>query len=288
MEGGCYAKTIDLSPEGEPEIHQAIRFGALLENIGFEEDGVTPNYADDSITPNTRVSYPIHHIPGAVTPSVGGHPTDIFFLTCDAFGVLPPLSRLDKGQAMYHFLSGYTAKVAGTEAGVVEPQTTFSACFGAPFLPLHATEYARMLGERMTQHGVRMWLVNTGWTGGGYGVGHRMKLSYTRAMIAAALRGDLDAVETTIHPVFKLAVPVGCEGVPNELWDVKGTWAGWCSLRRGCPRIGVTLRRQFHPIRRGGHSRDEGRCACGNRGVASLNVCVTAGLPLRHAHVFPS
>ena len=225
MEGGCYAKTIDLSPEGEPEIHQAIRFGALLENIGFEEDGVTPNYADDSITPNTRVSYPIHHIAGAVTPSVGGHPTDIFFLTCDAFGVLPPLSRLDKGQAMYHFLSGYTAKVAGTEAGVVEPQTTFSACFGAPFLPLHATEYARMLGERMTQHGVRMWLVNTGWTGGGYGVGQRMKLSYTRAMIAAALRGDLDAVETTVHPVFKLAVPVECEGVPKELWDVKGTWA---------------------------------------------------------------
>ena len=224
MEGGCYAKTIDLSPEGEPEIHQAIRFGALLENIGFEEDGVTPNYADDSITPNTRVSYPIFHIPGAVTPSVGGHPTDIFFLTCDAFGVLPPLSRLDKGQAMYHFLSGYTAKVAGTEAGVVEPQTTFSACFGAPFLPLHATEYASMLGERVTQQGVRLWLVNTGWTGGGYGVGHRMKLSHTRAMIAAALRGDLDAVETTTHPVFKLAVPVGCEGVPNELWDVKGTW----------------------------------------------------------------
>lgn len=225
MEGGCYAKTIDLSQEGEPEIHQAIRFGAMLENIGFEENGVTPDYADDSITPNTRVSYPLHHIPGAVTPSLGEHPTDVFFLTCDAFGVLPPLARLDKGQAMYHFLSGYTAKVAGTEAGVVEPQTTFSACFGAPFLPLHATEYARMLGERMTTHGVRMWLVNTGWTGGGYGVGQRMKLSHTRAMIAAALRGDLDAVETTKHPVFKLEVPVECNGVPTELWDVKGTWA---------------------------------------------------------------
>ena len=224
MEGGCYAKTIDLSPEGEPEIYQAIKFGAMLENIGFEEDGITPNFEDDSITPNTRVSYPIEHIPGAVQGSQGGHPTDIFFLTCDAFGVLPPLARLDKGQAMYHFLSGYTAKVAGTEAGVVEPQTTFSACFGAPFLPLPATEYAQMLGDKMTEHGVRMWLVNTGWTGGGYGVGHRMKLSHTRAMISAALRGELDGVETTTHPVFKLEVPSECKGVPNELWDVRGTW----------------------------------------------------------------
>jgi phosphoenolpyruvate carboxykinase (ATP) len=224
MEGGCYAKTIDLSPEGEPQIHQAIRFGALLENIGFEEDGVTPNYADDSITPNTRVSYPIHHIPGAVASGCGGHPTDIFFLTCDAFGVLPPLSRLNKGQAMYHFLSGYTAKVAGTEAGVVEPQTTFSACFGAPFLPLHATEYAEMLGTRMTEHGVRMWLVNTGWTGGGYGVGSRMKLAHTRAMISAALEGALDDVATTTDPVFGLEVPTACPGVPDQVWDVRSTW----------------------------------------------------------------
>jgi phosphoenolpyruvate carboxykinase (ATP) len=224
MEGGCYAKTIDLSPEGEPEIYQAIRFGAMLENIGFEEDGITPDFANDTITPNTRVSYPIHHIPGAVASGQAGHPTDIFFLTCDAFGVLPPLARLNKGQAMYHFVSGYTAKVAGTEAGVVEPQTTFSACFGAPFLPLHATEYAKMLGERMTEHGVRMWLVNTGWTGGGYGVGHRMKLAHTRAMISAALEGKLDNVSTVEHPVFGLAVPTSCEGVPSELWDVRGTW----------------------------------------------------------------
>lgn len=225
MEGGCYAKTIDLSPEGEPEIYNAIRFGSMLENVGFEEDGITPNYADDSITPNTRVSYPIHHIPGAVASGKGGHPTDIFFLTCDAFGVLPPLAKLDKGQAMYHFLSGYTAKVAGTEAGVVEPQTTFSACFGAPFLPLHATEYARMLGERMTKHGVRLWLVNTGWTGGGFGVGHRMKLAHTRAMISAALEGRFDDVLTTKHPVFGLEVPNACEGVPNEVWDVRSTWS---------------------------------------------------------------
>lgn len=225
MEGGCYAKTIDLSPEGEPEIYNAIRFGAMLENIGFEEDGITPNYADGSVTPNTRVSYPIHHIPGAVASGKGGHPTDIFFLTCDAFGVLPPLAKLDKGQAMYHFLSGYTAKVAGTEAGVVEPQTTFSACFGAPFLPLHATEYARMLGERMTNHGVRLWLVNTGWTGGGHGVGHRMKLAHTRAMISAALEGRLDDVDTAKHPIFGLEVPTACEGVPNEVWDVRSTWS---------------------------------------------------------------
>ena len=225
MEGGCYAKTIDLSPQGEPQIYQAIRFGAMLENIGFEEDGITPNFKDDSITPNTRVSYPIDHIPGAVKGSKGGHPTDIFFLTCDAFGVLPPLARLDKGQAMYHFLSGYTAKVAGTEAGVVEPQTTFSACFGAPFLPLPATEYAQMLGDKMTEHGVRMWLVNTGWTGGGYGVGNRMKLSHTRAMISAALRGDLAETELVAHPIFNLAVPTRCEDTPDAIWDVKGTWS---------------------------------------------------------------
>ena len=225
MEGGCYAKTIDLSEEKEPEIWQAIRFGAMLENIGFQPDEVTPDYANDSITPNTRVSYPLHHIPGAVKTGMGGHPSDIFFLTCDAFGVLPPLSKLTKDQAMYHFLSGYTAKVAGTEAGVVEPQTTFSACFGAPFLPLHATEYAQMLGDRVTQHGVRMWLVNTGWTGGGYGVGHRMKLPHTRAMIHAAINGGLDGVEMRVDPVFGLQVPASCEGVPHGVWDVRSTWS---------------------------------------------------------------
>ena len=225
MEGGCYAKTIHLDPAGEPQIHNAIKYGAMLENIGFEEDGVTPNYDDDSITPNTRVSYPIHHIQGAVASGQGGHPTDVFFLTCDAFGVLPPLAKLNKGQAMYHFLSGYTAKVAGTEAGVVEPQTTFSAGFGAPFLPLHPTEYARMLGDRMDAHGVRLWLVNTGWTGGGYGVGTRMKLKHTRAMISAALGGVLDDVPMAEHPVFGLHVPTSCDGVPDQFWDVRGTWA---------------------------------------------------------------
>lgn len=225
MEGGCYAKTIDLSATGEPQIHQAIHFGALLENIGFESDEVTPDYTDASITENTRVSYPIHHIPGALPSSCGGHPQDIFFLTCDAFGVLPPISRLDKGQAMYHFLSGYTAKVAGTEVGITEPSATFSACFGAPFMPLHPTRYAEMLGERMEAHRARIWLVNTGWSGGGYGVGNRMKLGYTRAMIGAAMRGELDAVDTRTDETFGLAFPTHCPGVPERLLNPRDAWA---------------------------------------------------------------
>jgi phosphoenolpyruvate carboxykinase (ATP) len=224
MEGGCYAKTIDLSAEGEPQIYNAIKYGALLENIGFNEDGVTPNYEDDSITPNTRVSYPIDHIPGAVENGMGGHPTDVFFLTCDAFGVLPPISRLDANQAMFHFISGYTAKVAGTEVGVVEPQTAFSACFGAPFLPLAPTEYAEMLGERIEKHGVRIWLVNTGWTGGGYGVGSRMKLRYTRAMITAALEGKLSESDMRVDEVFGLKVPTSCPDVPVEILTPRETW----------------------------------------------------------------
>ena len=225
MEGGCYAKTIDLSAESEPQIFDAIKYGALLENIGFKEDGVTPNYEDDSITPNTRVSYPVDHISGAVESGMGGHPTDVFFLTCDAFGVLPPISKLDANGAMFHFISGYTAKVAGTEAGVVEPQTTFSACFGAPFLPLAPTDYANMLGRLIDEHGVRMWLVNTGWSGGGYGVGSRMKLSYTRAIISAALNGELHSVEMRKDDVFNLDVPTSCPGVPSELLNPRETWA---------------------------------------------------------------
>ena len=225
MEGGCYAKTIDLSAESEPQIFDAIKYGALLENIGFKEDGVTPNYEDDSITPNTRVSYPVDHISGAVESGMGGHPTDVFFLTCDAFGVLPPISKLDANGAMFHFISGYTAKVAGTEAGVVEPQTTFSACFGAPFLPLAPTDYANMLGRLIDEHGVRMWLVNTGWSGGGHGVGSRMKLSYTRAIISAALNGELHSVEMRKDDVFNLDVPISCPGVPSELLNPRETWA---------------------------------------------------------------
>jgi phosphoenolpyruvate carboxykinase (ATP) len=225
MEGGCYAKTIDLEASKEPQIHQAIRFGAMLENIGFAADGITPNYEDSTVTQNTRVSYPLHHIPGAIPEGKGGHPKDVFFLTCDAFGVMPPISRLENGQAMYHFLCGYTAKVAGTEVGVTEPQATFSACFGAPFMPLPPTEYAAMLGERLEKHGVRIWLVNTGWSGGGYGVGERMKLKYTRAMIQAAMKGDLDHVPYHKDDVFGLNSPTVCPGVPEDLLIPSKTWS---------------------------------------------------------------
>lgn len=225
FEGGCYAKCIDLSKEKEPQIWDAIKFGAILENIRFRQDGCTPNYEDDTITENTRVSYPLNHIDNAVVPSVGGSPKNIFFLTCDAFGVLPPISRLSKGQAMYHFISGYTAKVAGTEEGITEPVTAFSACFGSPFLPLHPTKYAEMLGEKMDSGSVNVWLINTGWSGGAYGEGDRMKLRYTRAMITAALEGNLDNVEYTKHEVFGLQMPNSCPDVPDDLLHPKNTWA---------------------------------------------------------------
>ena len=225
FEGGCYAKTIDLTEENEPQIYNAIKFGAILENIGFQNDSRTPDYADIEITQNTRVSYPIHHIDNIMVPSKGGNPKNIFFLTADAFGVLPPISKLTPGQAMYHFISGYTAKVAGTEAGITEPTTVFSAGFGAPFLPLHPTKYAEMLGERMEKHNVKVWLINTGWSGGEYGVGQRIKLRYTRAMITAALEGKLDNVNFTNHDVFGLAMPDECENVPTEMLHPKNTWA---------------------------------------------------------------
>ncbi|MBM3427170.1 MAG: phosphoenolpyruvate carboxykinase (ATP) [Bacteroidetes bacterium] len=224
FEGGCYAKTIDLTQEKEPQIYDAIKFGAILENIGFEDDGVTPNYEDKEKTENTRVSYPIHHIDNIMVPSMGGIPKNIFFLTCDAFGVLPPISKLTKGQAMYQFISGYTAKVAGTEAGITEPTTTFSACFGAPFLPLHPTQYAEMMGKKIDESGAKVWLINTGWSGGSYGTGERMKLRYTRAMITAALEGKLDDVTYKTHEVFGLAMPTSCPDVPTELLDPKSTW----------------------------------------------------------------
>lgn len=224
FEGGCYAKTIDLSEESEPEIYAAIKHRAILENIGFEGNSRTPDFSDDTITQNTRVSYPIDHIFNAHPESKGDHPRNIFFLTCDAFGVLPPISRLTKGQAMYHFISGYTAKVAGTEEGIEEPQLTFSACFGSPFLPLHPTKYADMLGEKMKKHEVNVWLVNTGWTGGGYRVGHRIKLKYTRAMINAALEGKLDNVGFTKHDIFDLSMPISCPNVPSELLNPRNTW----------------------------------------------------------------
>lgn len=225
FEGGCYAKTIDLTEDKEPDIFRAIRHGAILENIGFFPGTRTPDYSDDRLTQNTRVSYPLNHINNARPSSQATHPSNIFFLTADAFGVLPPMSRLTPGQAMYHFISGYTAKVAGTEEGVKEPQLTFSACFGAPFLPLHPTQYADMLGQKMQQHKVNVWLINTGWTGGPYGVGNRINLKYTRAMISAALNGQLDNVNYATHSVFGLNMPMSCPGVPSELLNPANTWS---------------------------------------------------------------
>jgi len=225
FEGGCYAKCIHLNEVKEPDIFHAIRPGALVENIGFFPYTNKINFGDASITENTRVSYPLHFITNAKEPSIGSLPKNIFFLTCDAFGVLPPVSKLTAEQAMYQFISGYTAKVAGTEAGVTEPKPTFSACFGAPFLPLHPAVYASMLGDRMQKNKVNVWLINTGWTGGSYGIGHRMKLSHTRAMINAAIENKFTDIEFENHPVFKFAVPKECSGVPCEILNPRNTWA---------------------------------------------------------------
>lgn len=223
FEGGCYAKVINLSKENEPDIYNAIKPGAILENVIMDGNGEV-DFADTSITQNTRVSYPIYHIKNIQKPSIGHNPKNIFFLTADAFGVLPPISKLTPGQAAYHFISGYTAKVAGTEEGINEPTPNFSACFGAPFMPLHPTEYAEMLSQKMKDAEVNVWLVNTGWTGGPYGVGNRMKLKYTRAMIAAALDGELVDVEFEKHPVFNLMMPKSCPNVPSDILNPRETW----------------------------------------------------------------
>ena len=226
FEGGCYAKVINLSRDQEPEIFDAIKPGAILENVIINDKGEV-DFADTSITQNTRVSYPIHHIDNIRVPSIGKNPKNIFFLTADAFGVLPPISKLSPGQAAYHFISGYTAKVAGTEAGIDEPLPSFSACFGAPFMPLHPTKYAEMLSVKMQEAGVNVWLVNTGWTGGPYGVGTRMKLKYTRAMISAAMDGSLEAANKGnyhIHSVFGVQQPRTCPNVPTEVLSPRSTW----------------------------------------------------------------
>ena len=224
FEGGCYAKCVDLSSEKEPQIFNAIKFGALLENISCHEGTTTVDYSNISKTENTRVSYPAHYIDNAVTPAVGEIPKNIFFLTCDAFGVLPPISKLTPAQAMYHFISGYTAKVAGTEMGVTEPTTTFSACFGKAFLPLHPTVYAELLGEKLKAQKVQVWLLNTGWVGGSYGVGSRIKLSYTRALISAALNGEWENAEFGVTEYFNLAYPKQCKALPVELMNPKNSW----------------------------------------------------------------
>ena len=224
FEGGCYAKTINLSEEGEPEIYRAIRFGSILENVGFDPETGDVDYTDVSITQNTRCSYPIEFIDNAKIPCVGGHPRNIIFLTCDAFGVLPPVSKLTPGQAMYQFISGYTAKVAGTEVGITEPVPDFSACYGAAFLSLHPTVYAELLAKKIREHDVDVWLVNTGWTGGSYGVGKRFALSYTRAIIDAILGGGLGGANFERDDVFGLAVPDEVTGVPSAVLNPRNAW----------------------------------------------------------------
>lgn len=225
FEGGCYAKVIKLDPEGEPEIYETTRkFGTILENVAYSRETRRVDLDDDSYTENTRCSYPISHIANADTSGMGGHPKHILYLTADAFGVLPPISKLTREQAIYHFLSGYTAKVAGTERGITEPQATFSACFGAPFMPLHPGRYASLLDEKIDRHGSSVWLINTGWSGGPYGVGHRMKLDYTRRMVNAALRGELDDSEMVEDPVFGLYVPAHVADIPEEVLQPRLTW----------------------------------------------------------------
>ena len=246
FEGGCYAKVIRLSKPGEPEIWNASHmFGTVLENVTLDEQTRTVDFNSDTITENTRASYPIHFIPNFEPSGVGSHPKNIVFLTADAFGVMPPIARLTAEQAMYHFLSGYTAKVAGTERGVTEPSATFSSCFGAPFLPLHPGVYAKMLGEKIAKHGAKVWLVNTGWTGGAYGAGSRMKLAHTRAMVTAALSGALDGGSFRTEPVFGFEVPTGLAGVPTEVLDPRGTWKDGAAYDAQAAKLAAMFKENF-------------------------------------------
>lgn len=265
FEGGCYAKTIDLTEDKEPEIYHAIKKGAILENVIMDKNGVV-DFSDISITQNTRVSYPLEHIENVQTPSIGKNPKNIFFLTADAFGVLPPISKLTPSQAAYHFISGYTAKVAGTEAGVTEPIPSFSACFGAPFMPLHPTHYAEMLSNKIKESGAHVWLVNTGWSGGKYGIGKRIALRHTRAMITAALNGDLGNYtyeDYHIHSVFGVAQPRSCPGVPDSVLSPRATWNNDDAYYKTAFKLSNAFRKNFkqfeefanEEIRRGGPQR---------------------------------
>ena len=247
IEGGCYAKCIHLSQENEPQIWGAIRFGSLVENVIMDPDTRTLDFDDATLTENTRVGYPVEYIPGCVIPGVGGHPKTVIFLTADAFGVLPPISKLSRDQAMYHYVSGYTAKVAGTERGIVEPQATFSTCFGAPFLPLHPSVYAEMLGQRIDTYKTNVYLVNTGWAGGRYGAerSFRMKLRYTRAMVTAALNGDLEKSEFTQDPIFGLSVPKTCPGVPDEFLDQRAMWKDDAGYEAAARELAANFRKNF-------------------------------------------
>jgi phosphoenolpyruvate carboxykinase (ATP) len=246
FEGGCYAKCIRLSEESEPEIWRAIRFGTVLENVAMDAETRLLDFDSQEVTENTRAAYPLRFIDNAVLSGAGGQPNHVVFLTADAFGILPPIARLSPEQAMYHFLSGYTARVAGTERGLgSEPQSTFSACFGGPFLPRPAATYASLLGERLRRTGAQCWLVNTGWVGGPYGVGERMKLRYTRAILNAALRGELNAVPTERHPVFGVSVPVSCPGVPASILDARGMWADRAAYDRAALDLAGRFNKNF-------------------------------------------
>ncbi len=251
IEGGCYAKAIGLSAESEPEIFSAIRFGSVLENVVYDEHTHKVDFNDTSITENTRVAYPIDFIDNAKIPCVGGHPKNIIFLTYDAFGIVPPISKLNSSQAMYHFISGYTAKVAGTEMGVTEPQATFSACFGNAFLVFHPGKYAEMLAEKMKLHGAKAWLINTGMTGGAYGTGSRMKLSYTRAIIDAIHDGKLDNIDTITDPVFGVEVPTSVPGVPKEVLIPRETWADKAAFDKNAAKLAGLFNANFEKYREG-------------------------------------
>ncbi len=244
FEGGCYAKCIDLSYEKEPDIYSAIKKGALLENICLKDNEI--DFKDDSITQNTRVSYPIFHIKNIVQPSIGKIPKNIFFLTADAFGVLPPISKLNSKQVMFHFVSGYTAKVAGTEEGVIEPEATFSACFGAPFMPLHPMKYAKMLVDKVEKNNVNVWLVNTGWTGGPYGIGERISLKYTRSMVNSALNGNLDNIEYEKHEIFGLNIPKECPSIPSHILDPSKTWKNKDEYIKKAKRLAELFEENFN------------------------------------------
>ncbi|MEO8084911.1 MAG: phosphoenolpyruvate carboxykinase (ATP) [Ardenticatenales bacterium] len=246
FEGGCYAKTIGITSESEPEIFCATeRFGTVIENVGYDPVSRIPDYATDALTENTRSSYPIEHLTNFVPSGMAGHPRNVVFLTADAFGVMPPIARLTPDQAMFHFLSGYTAKVAGTERGVKEPSATFSTCFGAPFMPRHPGVYAQMLGDRLARHGAKVWLVNTGWTGGGYGVGQRMSLTHTRRMLSAALHGELDGVPTRVDPVFGIEVPIAVPDVPDSVLDPRSTWADGAAYDARAAELAKMFRANF-------------------------------------------
>src|ERR687892_754421 len=225
FEGGCYAKCINLKKENEQQIWDAIRFGSVMENVILNSDTREPDFDDGSLTENTRVVYPLNFIPGAIVPSIAGHPNVIIFLTADAFGVMPPIAKLTKEGAMYHFMSGYTSKLAGTERGITEPKETFSQCFGAPFMPLHSIQYAKMLAERVSKHNTSVYLINTGWTGGPYGIGRRMDLKYTRAMVSASINGDLEKAQYKHDNIFNLEIPLSCPEIPSKILDPSYSWS---------------------------------------------------------------